>query len=145
MRMIQSSLVYSFTRLNFMLFTCSHCFLLHMKVFLFGNILSFLSSFYYFTFLFLIIHSCRAEGTTTNIYIETALRYVFMWCHGINAAAYTSLLDYMTQRNESIHIRIDGDNDFYSQRDHLNAQHLPLTSESLRSLPRFLPSLTPHV
>jgi phosphomevalonate kinase len=83
----------------------------------------------------------RVEGPT-NVYIATALRYILMWQLVSSVDAYIALLKHMEQSGEVLYIRIDGDNDFYSQREHLKARRLPLTPTGLRSLPRFLPAAT---
>jgi hypothetical protein len=86
----------------------------------------------------------RIEGPT-NAYITMALRYVLMWQQVSNVNAYIALLNHMTQTDNALYIRIDGANDFYSQRDHLKMRNLPLTPTSLRSLPPFLPVVNVQV
>jgi hypothetical protein len=74
-----------------------------------------------------------------------ALRYVLMWQQASNADAYITLLNHMTQTDDVLYIRVDGANDFYSQREHLKMRKLPLTPASLLSLPPFLPVLNVQV
>lgn len=65
----------------------------------------------------------------TNSYVQITLQHTF------------GLLEELgSLRNDSLTITIVGDNDFYSQRQHLIKRNLPLTSASLDKLPPFMPT-----
>ncbi|TPX58081.1 phosphomevalonate kinase [Powellomyces hirtus] len=70
-----------------------------------------------------------------NPYVESAL---------VNAleVAMSIVPTFHAKLGNGLEIQIVGANDFYSQREQLAHQSLPLTTESLKSLPAFCPTLT---
>uniref|UniRef100_A0A7N0U066 phosphomevalonate kinase n=1 Tax=Kalanchoe fedtschenkoi TaxID=63787 RepID=A0A7N0U066_KALFE len=78
---------------------------------------------------------CTSQSETRNPFVEHAIQYTI-------AAAYASFdeVKKQTLRNlllQGLDITILGCNDFYSYRDQIEACELPLTPESLGSLPPF--------
>ncbi|KAJ1969104.1 phosphomevalonate kinase [Dispira parvispora] len=73
-----------------------------------------------------------------NPFVEIVLFYTF------NLLEYTLGHEMFVQRwnNAGLKIKVFGDNDFYSQQERLSERGLPNTTQSLQSLPRFLPTGT---
>ncbi|KAI8912576.1 ribosomal protein S5 domain 2-type protein [Gorgonomyces haynaldii] len=61
-----------------------------------------------------------------NPFVETCLDLVFQFIQ--------TTVDYT---DHTVHVLIQGDNDFYSQQDYLERHGLPLTSESLLKVPKY--------
>ncbi|KAG5183660.1 Phosphomevalonate kinase [Tribonema minus] len=72
-------------------------------------------------------------GQPSNVYVECTLKYVM-------AFLATEMAE--QQLSGVLHIKLEADNDFYSQTAQLQARGLPVTAEALASLPTFLPCPT---
>ncbi|KAI9204383.1 ribosomal protein S5 domain 2-type protein [Polychytrium aggregatum] len=77
-----------------------------------------------------------SSGQKENPYLEKTL------CHTLTLASVLSS-SFGSRIEQGLDIVIVGHNDFYSQREQLEQQHLPLTSASLSSLPNFCSTLAP--
>ena len=73
---------------------------------------------------------CRSLDSCHNSYVETALRYTLL-------LASVMVKDLSKRLGAGRQITIQGDNDYYSQRENLSSENLPISLESLRKLPRF--------
>jgi phosphomevalonate kinase len=78
----------------------------------------------------------RSKDHKTNEYTEKTILFTLLTISGlISKESFESLL------SKGLSITILGDNDFYSQRDQLEHRNLPITSASLATLPKFLPTV----
>ena len=71
------------------------------------------------------------------MFVETALTLVLAFIGECEESVQHSWQQY-ADRHE-LHIKLQADNDFYSQSAHLADRGLPLNAESLATLPNFLP------
>ncbi|ETW06980.1 phosphomevalonate kinase, variant 1 [Aphanomyces invadans] len=77
-----------------------------------------------------------------NPYVEKTIRICVVALVGLlGAAAFERHVHDMLRLRQSLAITLEADNDFYSQRDQLHNQGLPVNRKTLASLPPFLPSL----
>jgi len=79
----------------------------------------------------------KLASSTENKFVEKCLSVVFSFAHEhFGEAKFCQLLNDVAQRH-TIGIRMQADNDFYSQTKALKTLDMPLLSPSLRTLPHF--------
>jgi phosphomevalonate kinase len=85
--------------------------------------------------IFLFVVYCSDPSQASNSYIEITLMYTmcFAMSHG-KAKQWQHQLQHF-----DLQLVLQADNDFYSQTAQLEARGLPVTAESLATLPAFLP------